>query len=320
MHTHTQYKHTKTNTPDERWWDAWRSFRRLGDCAVALVQQATTFCHDDPTLQSEIARWAVLWWADGGGVMVMGSWWWRQRCLMMMMTAAVLLHRFFNTRNNTMNQSNKAVQIKNTRLQSTNNTTQPSPMQRCYSMVQFCGGVDHLEPTAHRLLSAEEAAVFDASPNRFNFVELKLRKLVARMKLTTDQVRGAVGLWACVTAAWGGGGVGGWKLWRWWKLWGDVARAYAGRTCKHPRKRTLAPVFTQALSVDAHIREGWQCVRTCSTIKQTALPYALTLVRVCARCLLWRRGEGGGGAAGGGDNNCGTCTRDAQRRSQTPLT
>lgn len=34
----------------------------------------------------------------------------------------------------------------------------------------------------------------------------------------------------------------------------------------------------QAMSVDAHIREGWQCVRTCSTIKQTALPYALTLV------------------------------------------
>jgi hypothetical protein len=26
------------------------------------------------------------------------------------------------------------------------------------------------------------------------------------------------------------------------------------------------------------MREGWQCVRTCSTIKQTALPYALTLV------------------------------------------
>ena len=122
------------------------------------MQQATVFCAGDPTLQAEIARWAVLW---------------------------------------------------------------------CYAAVQFCSGAERLEGMAHRLLSDEEAAVFDAAPNKFNFVELKLRKLVARMKLPTDQ----------------------------------------------------------ALSVDAHIREGWRCVRACSTIKQTALPYALTLVRahVCVR-------------------------------------
>jgi hypothetical protein len=34
--------------------------------------------------------------------------------------------------------------------------------------------------------------------------------------------------------------------------------------------------------VDGYFREGFQNVRVCSTIKQTALPYALTLVRLTA--------------------------------------
>ncbi|KAI8471691.1 MAG: hypothetical protein J3K34DRAFT_458208 [Monoraphidium minutum] len=162
------------NRTYERWWDAWRNFRRLGDCAVALTQQATIFCADEPALQAEastlhapsllpcnrrhwdeqpcfIARWAVLW---------------------------------------------------------------------LYSVVQFCSGAPQLDPLARNLLSEAECEVFDAAPNKFSLIELKLRRLVSRMKLPTDQ----------------------------------------------------------AISVDLHLREGWQCVRTCSTIKQTALPYALTLM------------------------------------------
>lgn len=46
---------------DERWWDAWRAFRRIGDCAAALTQQAVVLCPNDPTLQGEVARWSVLW-------------------------------------------------------------------------------------------------------------------------------------------------------------------------------------------------------------------------------------------------------------------
>jgi len=119
---------------------------------VALTQQATIYCAEDPALQADIARWSVLW---------------------------------------------------------------------CYAVVQFCSGANSLDPMARRLLREPEAVAYDAVPNKFNFVELKLRRLVAKMKLPTDQ----------------------------------------------------------GLSVDAHMREGWQCVRSCSTIKQTALPYALTLVR-----------------------------------------
>jgi hypothetical protein len=49
----------------------------------------------------------------------------------------------------------------------------------------------------------------------------------------------------------------------------------------------------QALSVDEHLHAGWQCMRGCSTIKQTALPYAMTLVSPpAARCSMgspsWR--------------------------------
>jgi predicted membrane chloride channel (bestrophin family) len=141
----------RMNRTYERWWDAWRAFRRIGDCAAALTQQAVVFAEGDPPLQAEVARWAVLW---------------------------------------------------------------------CYSVVMFCSGAPELDPMAARLLSEREAAAFNAVPNKFNFVELKLRKLLARVKATVDQ----------------------------------------------------------GLSIDAHMREGWQCVRTCSTIKQTALPYALTLM------------------------------------------
>lgn len=50
------------HTPsDERWWDAWRAFRRIGDCAAALTQQAIVMCPQDPALQGEVARWSVLW-------------------------------------------------------------------------------------------------------------------------------------------------------------------------------------------------------------------------------------------------------------------
>jgi len=124
----------------------------VGDAAVAITQQATIFCAEDPALQSDVARWLVVWQ---------------------------------------------------------------------YSLVQFCSGAANLDPMAKQLLREPEAALYDSVPNKFTFVELKLRRLVAKMKLPMEQF----------------------------------------------------------LSVDAHMREGWQCVRSCSTIKQTALPYALTLVR-----------------------------------------
>ncbi|GBF91007.1 hypothetical protein Rsub_03862 [Raphidocelis subcapitata] len=141
----------RLNRTYERWWDGWRAFRRVGDCATALTQQATVYCSDDAALQADIARWSVLW---------------------------------------------------------------------CYSLTQFCSGAACLDPLARRLLTVPEAAIYDAAPNKFNLVELKLRRLIARMKLPTDQ----------------------------------------------------------AISVDGYFREGFQNVRVCSTIKQTALPYALTLM------------------------------------------
>jgi hypothetical protein len=109
----------RLNRTYERWWDAWRNFRRLGDCAVALTQQATVLAPSEPGLQGEVARWAVLW---------------------------------------------------------------------CYSVMQFCAGAPAIDPLARQLLSPAEACVYDAAPNKFNFVELKLRKLIARMKLPAGEV------------------------------------------------------------------------------------------------------------------------------------
>ena len=60
----------------------------------------------------------------------------------------------------------------------------------CYSTVQFCSGAADLDPLARGLLSAGEAVAYDAAPNKFNFCELRLRKLFARVTLSTDQVRG----------------------------------------------------------------------------------------------------------------------------------
>lgn len=55
-------------------------------------------------------------------------------------------------------------------------------------MVMFCSGAHSLDPLARRLLSDHEAALYDAAPNKFNFVELKLRRLAAKMGLSPDQV------------------------------------------------------------------------------------------------------------------------------------
>jgi predicted membrane chloride channel (bestrophin family) len=153
----------RINRTYERWWEAWRAFRRVGDCATALTQQATVFCSNDAALQADVARWSVLW---------------------------------------------------------------------CHSVLQFTSGRTCLDPLARRLLTAPEVTVYDAAANKFNFVELKMRRLIMRMKLPMDQ----------------------------------------------------------ALSVDESLREGFQNVRTCSTIKQTALPYGLTLVGLNNACLTSTRG------------------------------
>lgn len=55
-------------------------------------------------------------------------------------------------------------------------------------MVMFCSGAPSLDPLARQLLSEREAALYDAAPNKFNFVELKLRRLTAKMGVTADQV------------------------------------------------------------------------------------------------------------------------------------
>jgi hypothetical protein len=72
----------------------------------------------------------------------------------------------------------------------------------CYAVLQFCSGEPRLDPLARRLLSPAEGLVYDAAPNKFNLVELKLRKLIARMKLSADQVRSPRGAGG---RAWEGG-------------------------------------------------------------------------------------------------------------------
>jgi hypothetical protein len=59
----------------------------------------------------------------------------------------------------------------------------------CYSTVQFCGPAGSaLDPMTTKLLSDGEKAVYDLAPNKFNLVELMLRKLLHKMALPTDQV------------------------------------------------------------------------------------------------------------------------------------
>jgi hypothetical protein len=105
--------------PAERWWDAWRKFRRLGDCAIALAQQASVLCPADPGLQADLARWTALW---------------------------------------------------------------------CFGAQQFCSG-GRLDPLAAPLLRPAERALWDAASSKFNFAEHRLRRLIAKMQLTTDQAR-----------------------------------------------------------------------------------------------------------------------------------